>query len=152
MDQRPSQDFQPGLPALLRAARKTYGSAIRKALAKADYDDIPKNGIFVLSAINRSGAPLAEIIDALGVSKQSAGQLVDALVLRGYLDRCVDDADRRRLTITLSERGLEAAKITGAVVDRIDRALVKKVGREKIAHTRETLLALFALGHEGEQP
>ncbi len=72
------QDFEPGLPALMRAARKTYGSAIRKALARADLDDIPKNGVFVISAISRSGAPLAEIINALGVSKQSAGQLVDA--------------------------------------------------------------------------
>lgn len=151
MSETPPQDIQPGLPVLMRAARKTYGAAIRKALAEADYEDIPKNGIFVISAIDRGGAPLAQIIDALGVSKQSAGQLVDALVLRGYLDRSVDETDRRRLTITLSERGREAAKLTTAAIARVDRALIKKVGREKFDHTRTTLLALIALGQEGER-
>lgn len=143
-----SQDFEPGLPALMRAARKTYASAIRKALGESDLDDIPKNGIFVISAISRSGAPLAEIINALGVSKQSAGQLVDALVLRGYLDRSVDEEDRRRLTVTLSERGRAAAGITRTAIERVDRALVRKVGREHVAHARATLLALVMLGQE----
>ena len=44
----------------------------------------------------------------LGVSKQAAGQLVDTLVLRGYLERSVDPEDRRRLTLTLTERGMAA--------------------------------------------
>ena len=50
-------------------------------------------------------APLAEVIRQLGVSKQAAGQLVDSLVVRGYLDRTVDPDDRRRLIVTLTERG-----------------------------------------------
>ena len=38
--------------------------------------------------VDRPGRlPLSEIIDHLGVSKQAAGQLVDTLALRGYLDR-----------------------------------------------------------------
>ncbi len=133
------------LPALLRAARKVYGGAIRTALVKAGYDDIPKNGIFVLGAVARSGAPLRGIIQHLGMSKQAAGQLVDTLVARGYLDREVDEQDRRRLTITLSERGRAAAQVSRATVERIDAALLKHVGRERLAHTRATLLALIDL-------
>ena len=95
-------------PALLRRARSTYGGAIRDALAEAGFDDIPKNGIYVIGAISRMGAPMATIIRQLGVSKQAAGQLVDALVLRGYLERAVDDEDRRRLTVALTERGRAA--------------------------------------------
>jgi DNA-binding MarR family transcriptional regulator len=130
--------------ALLRAARAGYGGAIRAALDKAGYDDIPKNGIFVIGAINRTGAPLANIIAALGVSKQAAGQLVDALVLRGYLERDVDAEDRRRLTVKLSERGRAAANIARAAGERVEAALVKRVGREYVAHTRATLMALIA--------
>ena len=36
------------IPALLRAARGTYGQAIRDQLSAAGCDDLPRNGAFVL--------------------------------------------------------------------------------------------------------
>jgi DNA-binding MarR family transcriptional regulator len=131
------------LPALLRVARRAYGIAIRDALADAGYDDVPRNGIFVIGAIARSEAPLSEIIDQLGVSKQAAGQLVDTLVLRGYLERVIDPEDRRRLLVTLTERGSAAAGVTREAVDKLDRALVARVGDDYVAHTRTTLASLI---------
>jgi DNA-binding MarR family transcriptional regulator len=129
--------------ALLRAARMTYGSAIRAALADAGCDDIPRNGSYVIGAIARTGAPLSAVIRDLGVSKQAAGQLVDTLVSRGYLDRTVDADDRRRLTVTLTERGLFAATVIRSAADRVDTDLVGRVGAEHVAHTRATLAALI---------
>ena len=82
------------VPALLRHARMTYGRAMRQALAAAGYDDIPRNGLYVIGglALGGSTVPLSVLIKELGVSKQGAGQLVDTLVLRGYLER-VEDAE-----------------------------------------------------------
>jgi len=145
MTEKRAPDEPVVFAALLRAARTAYGGAIRADLVEAGLDDIPKNGIYVIGAISRTGAPLAQIIDGLGVSKQSAGQLVDTLALRGYIDRDVDPDDRRRLTVTLTARGREAAAISRAAVERVDAALLKKVGREHIAHTRATLHALIEL-------
>src|SRR5581483_3292604 len=83
-------------PALLRHARTTYGSAMRIALEDAGYDDIPPNGLYVIGALAMDETmPLSQVIQDLRVSKQSAGQLVDALVTRGYLDRDTDPGDRR---------------------------------------------------------
>src|SRR5262249_27454713 len=95
------------MPALLRHARNTYGAAMRRALEQAGYDDIPKDGLYVIGgmAMGAGGVPLGQLIRELRVSKQSAGQLVDTLVMRGYLARTVDEGDRRRLTVTLTERG-----------------------------------------------
>jgi DNA-binding MarR family transcriptional regulator len=138
------------LPALLRAARRTYGSATRAALSEAGYDDLPTNGSFVISAIARTGAPLSRIIDALGVSKQAAGQLVDSLVTRGYLDRAVDPGDRRRLTITLTERGQDAAASVRSAVARVDAELIRRVGAPSVAHTRATLAALIEINDAPE--
>ena len=150
MSEKRALDEPVVFAALLRAARFAYGDTIRVALMEAGLDDIPKNGIFVIGAISRTGAPLAQIIDSLKVSKQSAGQLVDALALRGYIKRDVDPDDRRRLTVTLTARGREAAAISRAAVERIDAALLKKVGREHVAHTRATLHALIELA-QGKQ-
>jgi DNA-binding MarR family transcriptional regulator len=134
---------EAGFPALLRAARTAYGSAIRTALAEVGCDDVPRNGSYVIGAIARTGAPLGQIIRELGVSKQAAGQLVDTLVARGYLDRSIDPADRRRLTITLTERGQAAAEVIRAAVDQVDAGLVGRVGPEYVAHARATLAALI---------
>jgi DNA-binding MarR family transcriptional regulator len=133
-------------PALLREARVTYGSAINHALVEVGCDDVPRNGIYVIGAIARTGAPLSQIIQHLRVSKQAAGQLVDTLVTRGYLDRTVDPEDRRRLTITLTERGRAAAAVIRAAVDRVDVDLVALVGLDHLAHTRATLISLIEIG------
>jgi DNA-binding MarR family transcriptional regulator len=129
-------------PALLRAARRTYGLAIREALTRAGYDDVPRNGIYTIGAIDRTGAPLSQIIQTLGVSKQAGGQLVDTLVLRGYLDRSVDTTDRRRLTVRLTERGSSAAAACRSAIERLDAQLARRVGHEFVAHTRTTLAVL----------
>jgi len=130
-------------PALLRAARSAYGAVIRAALASADCDDVPANGVYVIGAIARTGAPLAQIIKEIGASKQAAGQLVDTLVLRGYIDRSVDPDDRRRLTVTLTERGRAAAAASRAAVEQLDAEVLKRVGQDSIDHTRATLHALI---------
>jgi DNA-binding MarR family transcriptional regulator len=133
------------LTALLRAARNTYGSTIRRAIVAAGFDDVPRNGIYVISAISRTEAPLGTIIEWLGVSKQAGGQVVDTLVARGYLDRRVDDEDRRRLKVTLTERGRALARVTRATVERVDEKLRRAVGARHVEHTRATLLALITL-------
>jgi DNA-binding MarR family transcriptional regulator len=140
-----NQDWldEVAFPALLRAARAAYGSAIRASLGEAGCDDVPRNGSYVIGAIARTGAPLSQIIRELGVSKQAAGQLVDTLVMRGYLDRSVDPEDRRRLTISLTERGHAAAVVIRSAVDRVDAGLVGRVGPEYVRHTRVTLAALI---------
>ena len=138
------------LIALIRTSRLTYGRAMRAALADVGCDDIPSNGMFVIGAIARDGAPLSEIIRGLGVSKQAAGQLIDTLVLRGYVERDTDPQDRRRLTLKLTERGLAAAAAQGEAIDRLDADLLARVGAGHVASTRETLAALIFHNRESE--
>jgi DNA-binding MarR family transcriptional regulator len=136
-----------GFPALLRAARSTYGAAIRSALTEVGCDDLPRNGAYVIGGIARTGSPLSEIIQELGVSKQAAGQLVDTLVMRGFLDRAPDPEDRRRMTVTLTERGRMAASVVRAAVDEVDSEVTSRVGVEYVTHARATLAALIGAGH-----
>ena len=106
-----TEDEHLGLPlaALLRLARNALARKIRSALKDAGYDDLPANGPYVIGAASVAGVPMAAIIDHLGLSKQASGHLVDLLVLRGYLDRRVDPDDRRRLIVSPTKRGSDAA-------------------------------------------
>ncbi|MGH9736894.1 MAG: MarR family winged helix-turn-helix transcriptional regulator [Candidatus Acidiferrales bacterium] len=141
------------IPALLRHARTTYGGAMRNALTKAGYDDVPKNGLYVIGgmALETGPIPLGQLIEELGISKQSASQLVDTLVTRGYLQRTEDPDDRRKLTIILTERGRDAAAEQSEARKKIDAALIECVGEEDVKRTRRTLAVLIDVGRHGEQ-
>ena len=141
------------IPALLRHARTTYGLAMRRALAEAGYDDVPKNGMYVIGGMALGGktVPLGVLVKELGVSKQGAGQLVDTLVLRGYLERTEDAEDRRKLNIVLTKRGRAAATTQAAAREKIDAELLARVGEENVLRTRRTLAALVELGRQNAQ-
>jgi DNA-binding MarR family transcriptional regulator len=143
------------IPALLRHARNTYGEAMRRALNEAGYDDIPGNGLYVIGglALGAGDLPLGQLIRELKISKQAAGQLVDALVLRGYLERTMDPNDRRKLTVGLTERGRAAAGVQTEAREAIDAQLLASVGPEAIGLTRRSLAVLIDIGREdGQDP
>jgi DNA-binding MarR family transcriptional regulator len=144
----PADDLS--MPVLLRHARNAYGSAMRTALADAGYEDIPKSGLYVIGglALKRSGRPLSRLIDELKISKQAAGQLVDTLVVRGYLKRDADPNDRRRLTIALTERGFAAAKVVAAARAMIDTELISRAGAKDVERARRALSVLVDIGNE----
>ena len=136
------------IPVLLRGARTTYGEIMRQALAEAGCDDVPANGMYLIGglALGAGAAPLSTLIMGLKASKQATGQLVDTLVLRGYLKREADEDDRRRFTIKLTERGWHAAAVQREAREKIDAELVKRVGADTVAAARKALGALVEIG------
>ncbi len=152
MSRTPSWHHEVVTPALLRHARTTYGAAMRRALGKAGYHDIPKNGLYLIGgiALNDGGVPLGELVRELRVSKQAASQLVDALVAGGYLQRAADENDRRKLVVTLTRRGRAAAEVQARAREQVDAELLARVGARAVSTTRRTLAALIDLGHPAE--
>jgi DNA-binding MarR family transcriptional regulator len=135
------------LPVLLGMGRQVYGAAIRERLAEAGITDMPRTGARVIGGLARDGGYARDIASGAGVSKQSVSQLVDTLVLRGYVERVPDEEDRRRVVIRLTERGQAAADEIRAAVESVDAALLAEVGAENVERTRATLAALVRIGH-----
>jgi DNA-binding MarR family transcriptional regulator len=137
----PDLDERP-LPHLMRAARGSYAQAISADLAKAGYDDLPRNGAAVLSRMAFEGGSAVELIKDLGVTKQAASQLIDTLVLRGYLTREINPEDRRRMVVALTDRGRDAATAVGAAAESVDHQLEVMLTAAEIAALRKGLAAL----------
>ena len=137
-----SVDEEVVIPALLRAARGSYAQAIRVRLAEAGFEDLPRNGGFVLSGMSYHGGAAVDMIRGLGVTKQAASQLIDTLVLRGYLTRRLNPDDRRRMTIELTERGRGAAAAVRSGVQAIDSELAAMLTEAEMAGLRAGLTAL----------
>jgi DNA-binding MarR family transcriptional regulator len=136
------------IPALLRGARGGYGNTIAAKLAEAGFEDLPRNGPFVLGGMANHGGSAVEMIRGLGVTRQAASQLIDTLVLRGYLSRKINAADRRRMDIELTERGRAAAMVVRAAVEEVDRRLTAMLAPDELAGLRTGLAALAAIKEE----
>lgn len=137
------EDYDVPLPALLRIARRTYGRAIEVALQQDGIIDVPRNGMYVLGGIARTGCRHGEIVKELALSKQAASQLIDTLVERGYLLRSTDSLDRRRINLDLTEEGKMVAAISRSAVEAVDAELLADVGAEYISITKRTLAVLI---------
>ncbi|MGH8988217.1 MAG: MarR family winged helix-turn-helix transcriptional regulator [Acidimicrobiales bacterium] len=138
------------IPVLLRAARGAYGNVIAARLAADGFDDLPRNGPFVLGGMAHHGGSAVEMIKGLGVTRQAASQLVDMLVLRGYLSREVNGEDRRRMDLELTERGRAAADVVRAAVKKVDRQLTAMLSTRELAGLRAGLAALSTIRERSE--
>jgi DNA-binding MarR family transcriptional regulator len=141
------------VPLLLRDARGAYGDAARAALAAGGFDDIPRNGGVVLAWLDQTGheAGFSSQADAVGflrVSKQASSQLIDTLVIRGYLERRNDPEDRRRMSVRVTERGRAAAVAIQTAVDEVDAALERALTVEELRGLRAGLAALAQIRSE----
>jgi DNA-binding MarR family transcriptional regulator len=139
------------LPALLRAARGAYGHHVRRSVAAAGFDDLPPNGAFVIGGMANHGASAGDLIKQLGVSKQATSQLIDTLVLRGYLERHPDEDDRRRMTVALTDRGRAAAAAVRAGVEAVDDELEKLLTPAEFAGLVAGLIALIQIRERAEE-
>lgn len=144
----PVSDEDISIPALMRGARAAYTQSIRWHLLAEGYDDLPRNGSFVLSGMANWGASAADMLGGLDVSRQAASQLVDTLVLRGYLNRGVNPEDRRRISIGLTPRGQAAGEAVRAGVQAIDEQLAARISEAELDGLRAGLAALAEIREE----
>ncbi|HTA10375.1 MAG TPA: MarR family transcriptional regulator [Streptosporangiaceae bacterium] len=136
-------------PGLLRAARKAYGTAIRQAFADAGFDDMPRNGAYVLARVY-DDATFAALTRELGISKQAVSQLIDVMVMRGYLERSSDSEDRRRMLLRLTSRGAAAATTAWEAATAVDEELLARLSADGVAALRSGLIALCEIAAESE--
>ncbi len=143
-------DDDLNIPALLRASRGAYAHAVRAELVAGGFDDMPANGPFVLGGMANYGVAASDLLKQLGVSKQATSQLIDTLVVRGYLERDTNPDDRRRITIEVTERGRAAAKAVRAGVEAVDSELATLLTPAQLEGLRAGLVALCDIRERAE--
>jgi DNA-binding MarR family transcriptional regulator len=137
-----------GIPGLLRRARKAYGNLVTQAFAEAGFDDVPRNGAYVLARVYDDNSAPADLVRELGISKQAVSQLIDTMVMRGYLARTPDTDDRRRMVLTLTPRGEAAATVSWQAASRADTELASRLPADGVAALRAGLVTLCQLADE----
>lgn len=89
---------------VLRAATEVIAS-LQDGLAERGFRDVRPSHVVAFLRIGAGDASVVDVAHALGVTKQSASQLIDHLVVAGYVSRHPDLADGRVWRLRLTERG-----------------------------------------------
>ena len=90
--------------AVLRVATQLV-DGIQEGLVRRGFDDVrPAHG-FAFARISGARATTADLASHLGMTKQSAAQLVEYLLNHGYLSRTADPRDGRAKLLILTDHG-----------------------------------------------
>jgi DNA-binding MarR family transcriptional regulator len=106
-------DIQPGdaIAIYLRLSRLTQHIAHLETIFRAEPNGLNLNELQMLLAIRRSGtkgkiSPSA-LKEALLVSPSAISKQIERLRKKGYVERIIDDEDRRSVWVRLTEAGTE---------------------------------------------
>lgn len=139
---RQGMDDPEPLVVLLARALGRYRRAIRAALDAGQMRDLPRSASWVVGSLAAGARTPGELSRTLGVTPQGLSRLSDQLVERGYIRRSPDAGDRRRVLLSLTDRGREASSLIAAAVAEVDVGFEARIGRARLAALRTELAAL----------
>ena len=107
---------------------------------------------FVLVAARERAITSGAIAELMGMTKQAASKLVDAMEGEGYVRRRPDGGDARAKLVELTPRGHELLAAVEEIYADLEGEWAAVVGRNRIEAVRRDLLAVMRATHDGALP
>jgi DNA-binding MarR family transcriptional regulator len=127
---------------LLFLPYRAMEARVFERLAEAGFDDFTPAQARVPARIAPDGSRLTDLAAQAGITKQSAGFLVDQLERSGYVSRVPDPADGRARLVRIAERGQRGVEISRGIVDEVEAEWAAHLGADRMAQLREILVDL----------
>jgi DNA-binding MarR family transcriptional regulator len=132
------------LGILLLLACEEFVTDLRTTLAR-DFPDQGTSDGFVLRSLGARPMTVSELAARLNMSKQGAGQIVDDMERRGYVERRADPRDGRARLLHLSSHGEDALAAARRFHQRYERRLVREHGPDAVETMRTVLGAMIGV-------
>lgn len=130
------------LTAGLLTAATVLVDDIQRGVEARGFTDIRPTHGFVFSRLSAAGATVTEVAEHLGVTRQAASQIVDDLVVKGYVERRPHPFDARARLVVLTDRGRRCTHAAeDAAVDALE-SWQDRVGEQRLLAMRDQLLRL----------
>lgn len=114
-----------------------------RRLDAAGYADLrPVHG-FAFQVLAGPGATSSELAEQLGMTKQAAGQMVDYLQARGYVERRAHPLGGRRRLVVLSARGRRHLADAGPILRAVEAELADRLPGGRLPELRADLRTLI---------
>ena len=135
-----SVDAQPiDLGVLLALAYGQFVVELREYLAEEGFDDLGRSDGYVFRALASRPMTVSDLAARLQISKQGAGQIIDDMERRGYVERRPDPSDARARLLHLTVRGEAALSAARKFHQAYERKLRRRFGDEAIDTMRGVL-------------
>lgn len=121
-------------------------------LNSAGYADLrPVHGM-MFQTLRESGATASELADRLGITKQAAGQMIDDLERRGYVERTVHPQGGRRKLVRLTPQARDHLDAAGKILHSLESELARDLDPDGVANLRRELVVLIERLSRSEVP
>jgi DNA-binding MarR family transcriptional regulator len=132
-------DEAQSLTALVLLAGNALVDGIHDGVVARGFTDLrPAHG-FAFARLAPSGATVSELAAHLGMTRQAAGQLVDELVDKGYVERQPHPDDGRARLVVLTDRGWSCTRAAEQAAAETIRTWADAVGEDRLRAMRDDL-------------
>ena len=145
-------DESPPLARLFAIAFRTLIDGLHERLAARGWHDVKPTYGFVLLAARGSGIQSSEVAALLGISKQAASKIVDAMAESDYVARNPHPDDQRAKIVTLTARGAALLDDVEKIYAELESEWATIVGGAQIENMRENLVTVLQATHGGRLP
>jgi DNA-binding MarR family transcriptional regulator len=135
-------DEQPSTAVLMFIAHRATEHRVMQRIAEVGAGDITLAQARLLQRLAPEPMRLTDLADQAGVTKQTAGGLVDQLEAAGYLRRVPDPSDGRARLVTLSDYAVELCEVAAREVEVIESEWREYLGDKQFDAMRAALIAL----------
>ncbi|HKV19666.1 MAG TPA: MarR family transcriptional regulator [Mycobacterium sp.] len=133
---------EPNSALLMFVAHRAAEARVVEGLRSAGFDDLTLAQSRIGQRLNREGIRITELAEQAGVTKQTAGALVDELEANGYVTRKPDPADARARLVVLTDRGEKLCATAAAEIARVEAEWQAHLGAKAYDDMRSALVSL----------
>jgi DNA-binding MarR family transcriptional regulator len=133
-------DDAQSLAFSLLAASRALVDGVSAGVRARGYGDVrPAHG-FALARLSAGGATITKLAEHLDVTRQAAAQLVDELIVKGYVQRHPHPRDARARMIVLTQQGWACTHAAEAAIADTLSAWETALGPQRMLSLRDDLL------------
>ncbi|HEX4034264.1 MAG TPA: MarR family transcriptional regulator [Solirubrobacteraceae bacterium] len=129
---------------VLALARLAWRERMARGLASRGYDDYRRSDAAAVRMLLGGPTTVGTFASFLGISRQAARKIATGLEQRGFASATRDDADARRVNLTLTRAGRSYADAVVAVIAELNRDTAAAVTPQQLAAADVVLRAVFA--------
>ncbi len=123
-------------------AHRSAEARVVEAVRAAGFDDLTLAQSRIAQRLDREGIRVTDLAEQAGVTKQTAGALVDELEAGGYVTRKPDPADARARLVVLTDRGEKLCATAAAEIARVEADWRAHLGAAAYDELRAALVSL----------
>ena len=127
------------LARLLKEFARDFEARVHAIINERGHPDIRPSHSAVFSNLGMGAVRVTELAERARVTQQAMGKMLKELERMGYIQRGVDDADKRAKEIRLTDKGVQLVADSLVAVQEVKEHYAEKVGIDDLNRLEDGL-------------